>query len=575
MLNGFAIEKKIKDLQKHKEKTRVERLTSERSYQKREKLTENYNKRVEKFLYEMIDSPYPVQEFEKEKASARIENLRTKDNFVGRPIFDTGISYKSEKTRIRENIEKNKFYLSTTPIQAEADHKLYRARDHSKEIQPPLKFKANTDFERVMNQFNLTTQDLENSPTAKKMQKSSKETKKLRHSNSSENFSSLQTPSLDLKTCRNLAKEIRKELHQKTHFQAIKALGLSDSQNTKINQTKHRSLKKLQTIPNSKIKIKELLPIYSRNPEPIFCTELNPLSTLNTTPLDKHPRSSSRNNRADTISNLTYLLTHSVRNSPYTPLTERISSLHKFQRGSYCSDSSQSQDVKPGIPISTFYTTLSSTTAPSSNKLGFNTMFNSPSNNILQIPKSSISNSTVSRSRSKPSLQRPSQVGRIVRPSIMNLRSIELEQSDKKKRILDQIDHQLAGDGTSANNWFKPGVHRPLVHRFGQGGTIDVFHRVREFASTGHYLEEDHETTEKAKKDQPNPKIAMEVLHLCNVIRKKSTHSPTCLKKGEGKLTGGGGETNRLLYNRIKNGIFLEKIKRNAQIHSKRNNYIY
>ena len=121
--------------------------------------------------------------------------------------------WKSEKDRIDETVEKNKYLMLNPSLMHPKDfHKVLRKRIPSKEIQPDMRFTDKTGLERVIN---ILSSEIEHNP------EQSKELSKY--------FKSLQIGSSDSRRNAEIMKTILRKMEKKTHFKAAESVIIQGS----------------------------------------------------------------------------------------------------------------------------------------------------------------------------------------------------------------------------------------------------------------------------------------------------------------------------------------------------------
>ncbi|CAD8072311.1 unnamed protein product [Paramecium primaurelia] len=206
MFNSYQYEKQLalsKEIDKIKKGYMREREVRK---ELNNRLAQNYKKRVENFVINMLENPVVCVEYKQPNTQAFREEDPTKN--LGDPQFYVK-GFKHEKDRIQESLERNKD-LDFLPNRQVA-HYCFRERDPSKDIKRDVfRYRDKTSLERIEQFLKDHTQtQVENQKFSKK--------KPFNLENLSENMSSLDRKAY---ISRLIAKNLLPSLHQKTHFQA-------------------------------------------------------------------------------------------------------------------------------------------------------------------------------------------------------------------------------------------------------------------------------------------------------------------------------------------------------------------
>ncbi|KRX03189.1 hypothetical protein PPERSA_07017 [Pseudocohnilembus persalinus] len=183
-------------------------------------MSQNYKKRVENFVINMLENPVQINEYRAPKA------YKIRDEFPEKFIGDAQIyvkGFKHEKDRIKD-AQKKWGDLDYFPNTIVANH-TYRPREKQKEIQQDMKFTSKTSLERIQAflKQHMQTQ-VENTDFRKEKKKKNGDIQMEENSifNESEKI-----PNYIKKravVAREIAKNLLPSLHQKTHFQAAETM---------------------------------------------------------------------------------------------------------------------------------------------------------------------------------------------------------------------------------------------------------------------------------------------------------------------------------------------------------------
>ena len=187
MFNVFQYDKKLQK-KREKEQEILEAIKSrKKSLRMREKLLDNYNKRINQFIISMIKKPVKVKEHERPLESTG----RTSDpkKFKGSPVVSTR-GYITEKSRIQNTIQSNNFLLTSST----QNYHEFRERHRDKEVNEQMYFKPRNSIERVAEALKSRNVDLR----AWKSKTQSKEIKQ--------------------------PKKLYGSLHEKTYFKSLSSL---------------------------------------------------------------------------------------------------------------------------------------------------------------------------------------------------------------------------------------------------------------------------------------------------------------------------------------------------------------
>lgn len=144
MFNLFTYEKKLNEvnsLDKLKQQFLQEK---QKKKELNEKYAQNYKKRIENFIINMIENPVVLNMY----SGPRYYKIREEDpsKFLGDPqIYVTG--FKHEKDRIKMALEHNQ-NLDFQPNQRVENYS-FRDRHIEKEIHPQMRFTSKTSLERI------------------------------------------------------------------------------------------------------------------------------------------------------------------------------------------------------------------------------------------------------------------------------------------------------------------------------------------------------------------------------------------------------------------------------------------
>ncbi|CAK81193.1 unnamed protein product (macronuclear) [Paramecium tetraurelia] len=210
MFNSYSYEKQLalsKEIDKIKKGYMREREVRK---ELNNRLAQNYRKRVENFVINMLENPVVCAEYKQPDTQAFRQEDPTKN--LGDPQFYVK-GFKHEKDRIQEALDRNK-NLDFLPNRQVA-HYCFRERDPSKDIKRDVfRYRDKTSLERIEQFLKDHTQtQVENQKFSKK--------KVFNIENLSENMSSLDRKAY---LSRLIAKNLLPSLHQKTHFQAASTM---------------------------------------------------------------------------------------------------------------------------------------------------------------------------------------------------------------------------------------------------------------------------------------------------------------------------------------------------------------
>lgn len=242
MFNVFSYDQKLKD--RTLKETEAVRAVKQRQKNvfTRNKLNENYERRISQFIINMINEPIKVKMYQRPLQTAG----RTSDpsKFKGQAHLILK-GYKSEKQRQEEAEQTNQF-LSSVPLNFTEK---WREREEDKELNERMYFKPRSNFERVKDELMQRHIDItEFGDAHKKIEKK----EKLRNSVSSHEDGNMMTKDEPLKP-----KEIFASLHRKTYFKGVKSI-LSQS-TTSLNNNITLNAKLIHEIKDS-LKPRDLKP---------------------------------------------------------------------------------------------------------------------------------------------------------------------------------------------------------------------------------------------------------------------------------------------------------------------------
>ncbi|CAD8066751.1 unnamed protein product [Paramecium primaurelia] len=210
MFNSYQYEKQLtftKDIDKIKKGYLREREVRK---ELNNRLAQNYKKRVENFVINMLENPIVCVDYHQPNQSAFRDEDPSKN--LGDPQFYVK-GFKHEKDRIQEALDKNKD-LDFLPNRQVA-HYCFRERDPSKDIKRDIfRYRDKTSLERIEQFLKDHTQtQVENQKFPKK--------KLINIETLSDNMTSQDRKAY---ISRLVAKNLLPSLHQKTHFQAASTM---------------------------------------------------------------------------------------------------------------------------------------------------------------------------------------------------------------------------------------------------------------------------------------------------------------------------------------------------------------